>query len=120
MLSSPWVASIGQCQRGRSLDIAAETVRYDFDETNFSAGNFRHFAVVLPEVVAGLNLVYEAVFGLDEPIEAAAHLECPNHLQSVERKILEELAVAPRTRPQGGLAAARALWLERRAHIAGA
>src|SRR3984957_16955345 len=57
--------SIGKCQGGRSLDIAPETIRYDFDAANFPAGNFGHFAVVLPEVIAGLDFVYEPVFGLD-------------------------------------------------------
>src|ERR1700675_2924881 len=66
------VDSIGQRQRGRSLDIAAEAIRNDFDETNFSAGNFRYFAVVLSEVVPGLNLVHETVFGLDQPVKARA------------------------------------------------
>src|SRR5712671_7233259 len=97
MLSSPCglnrAMSIGQCQRGRSLNIAAEAIRYDLDESNFSAGNSRHFAVVLPEVVAGLNLVHEAVFGLNQPIEATAHLEGADHLQRVEREPFEEFAV---------------------------
>src|ERR1700694_4875096 len=114
--------SVGQCQRGRSLDIAAETIRYDLDETNFSAANFGHFAVVLPEVVARLNLVHQAVLGLDQPIKAAADLECADHFQRVERKTLEEFAVAPRSRPQGSLAVgpAHTLRLERRAHLRGA
>src|ERR1700688_2512671 len=90
------VASIGQCQRGRSLDIAAETIRDDFDETNSSGGNFRHFAVVLPEVVPRLNLVHEAVLGEDQPIKAAAHLEGADHFQSVERKAFQKFAAAPR------------------------
>src|SRR5882757_1862225 len=113
--------SIGQCQRGRSLDIAAEPIRYDFDETNFSAGNFRHFAVVLAEVVARLNLVYEAVLGLDEPVEAAAHLEGADHSERVERKTFQKFAVAPRARASRlAVGRARPLRLEGRAHPRGA
>src|SRR5258708_19605774 len=120
MLSSPCgldrAVSVGQCQRGRSLNIAAETIRYDFDESNLSAGNSRHFAVVLPEVVAGLDLVHEAVLGLDEPIKAIAHLEGADHSESVERKPFEKFPVPPRTRPKASLPVGRtpALLLQHR------
>src|SRR5258708_17203722 len=122
MLSSPCgldgAVAVGQCNGGRSLNIAAETIRYDFDESNLSAGNSRHFAVVLPEVVAGLDLVHEAVLGLDEPIKAIAHLEGADHSESVERKPFETFAVPPRTRTKACLAVSRprALSLAERWH----
>src|SRR5208283_3548913 len=103
-----------------SLDIAAETVRYDFDETYFALRNFRNLPIVLPEIVAGLNLVHQTVFRLHESVKAAAHFESADHLQGIERETFEELAVAPRARAQAGLGArVRTRGLKRRAQVAG-
>src|SRR3974390_742904 len=92
--------SIGQCQCGRTLYVAAETIRNDLDEANSPACYFDHFAVVLTHVITELNLVHQAVFGLHQPVEITADLEGGDHLERVERKALQEFAVTPRTRPQ--------------------
>src|SRR5882757_2203776 len=94
------VASIIQCQLVRSLDIAAETVRYDFYETDLAGGYVGDFPIVLSQIIAGLHLVHEAVLRLHQPVEIAAHLEGAHHPERIERKSLEELAVAARTRPE--------------------
>src|SRR5882757_4022259 len=113
------VASIIQCQLVRSLDIAAETVRYDFDELDLAGGYVGDFPIVLSQIIAGLHLVHEAVLRLHQAVEIAAHLEGAHHPERIERESLEELAVTARTRSQPRDAAAdgaRTLRLKGRTH----
>src|SRR3974390_38442 len=74
MLFISLMPSIGPTHCGRTPNLAAETIRNDLDEANSPACYFNHLAVVLAHVITGLNFVYEAVFGLHQPVEITADL----------------------------------------------
>jgi hypothetical protein len=77
-----------------SLHVPAETVRNDFNKLILEWGDVGDLAVGLAEVVPHRDSMNEPVLGTHEAENAALELQRPDHLQGVERELLEEFAIA--------------------------
>src|SRR6516164_5548540 len=108
-----------QAERGGALHVPAEAVRNDFNETDLGWGDVGDLAFRLPHVIAGGDAMHEPVLGLYQAEHIAAEAQRADHLQGVERVLLEELATAFLIGAHAGKprARARAARQERRAQI---
>src|SRR6185437_664058 len=116
----PWGRrSLVQAESRGSLDVPAHSVRNDFGQTDLGGGDLGDRPIRLAQVVAGGHAVHEPVLRLDESIHPVRQAQRPDHLQRVERKLFEELAVALGIGPQTLRIVARTARRERRPQVPG-
>src|SRR5690606_26108694 len=96
--------------RRRPFQPAARAIRHKFDEFNTIFMDGRHAAVVLPHVHARVDPVDDLVGRHHQPDHAATAADRADHVEAVERELLQRLLATMRIRPR---AAARVLRRER-------
>src|SRR2546429_8219742 len=74
--------------------VPAEAVRNDFNQSDLGRRDVGDLAFRLAEVVAGPHAMPQAVLVLHQAVHRPAEAQRADHLQRVERELLEELAVA--------------------------
>src|SRR5690606_16544640 len=87
-------ASVRKTDSGVAFQIAADSVRYNLYHSNFRFRHRRHATVVLADVVARRHPVNQAVPRLQQTKGGIADLQGADHVQRVERELLQEFAAA--------------------------
>src|SRR5690606_4108831 len=96
--------------RRRPFQPAARAIRHKFDEFDAVAMDSGHATVVLPHVHARVDPIHDLVGRHHQPDHSVATADRADHVQAVERELLERLLAPVRIRPW---ATARVLRRER-------
>src|SRR5260370_15275021 len=83
-----------QGERRGALHVPAEAVRNYFNQCDLGRCDVGDLAFRLPQVVAGAHAMHQAVLGLHQSEHLPAEAQRADHLQRVERELLEELSIA--------------------------
>src|SRR5690606_35933893 len=102
-------ASVRKTDSGVAFQIAADSVRYNLYHLNFRFRHRGHAAVVLSDIVARRNPVDQAVSRLHQAEGGIADLQGADHIQRVQRELLQEFTAAFQVRAGAPRGSGRAL-----------